>query len=155
MHVKKNCVRQSKPRSSSSDSDAGPTEELGNEETSVSSVTAGAKRKSDAPERPTPSKKRLLTNAPLIEHDEAELELQLLAVEARRLDFEVAKWKQQQTLRRETLRLKADEISLKEAATRQAQQTQVMELRAKLLKALDEVGTAPAQARKYLALLDG
>ncbi|KAE8967333.1 hypothetical protein PR002_g28096 [Phytophthora rubi] len=160
MHVKKGSTRRSKPRSSSSDSDAVPTEDLDDNATPVS-VTTGVKRKSNA-ERPVQIKKTSRTSlneasSPLIEDNsvEDEAELQLLAIEARRLDFEVSKWKQQQKLRRETLQLKAEEISLKEATTRQTQQTQVMELKAKVLKALDKVGTTPAQARKYLALLEG
>ncbi|EGZ10603.1 hypothetical protein PHYSODRAFT_388340, partial [Phytophthora sojae] len=92
--------------SDSVDSDVVPVEDLGNNETPVSAVTSGMKRKSDAPERPTQHKKnsrRTLNEAdnPVIEDNsvEDEAELQLLAIEARRLDFEVAKWKQQQALR--------------------------------------------------------
>ncbi|KAF1774581.1 hypothetical protein GQ600_11117 [Phytophthora cactorum] len=93
----------------------------------------------------------------LFEDDQAvnEAELQLLAIESRRLDFEVVKWKQQQALRRETLKLKSEEINLKETTTKQKQQTQMMELRARLLKALDEAGKPPAEAKKYLAVLEG
>ncbi|KAF1774553.1 hypothetical protein GQ600_12883 [Phytophthora cactorum] len=76
-----------------------------------------------------------------------EAELQLLAIESRRLDFEVVKWKQQQALRRETLKLKSEEINLKETTTKQKQQTQMMELRARLLKALDEAGKPPGRRR--------
>ncbi|CAI5719020.1 unnamed protein product [Hyaloperonospora brassicae] len=77
----------------------------------------------------------------------------LLAVETRHLDFAVAKWKQQQTLRRERLQLKRAEIQFKERVTKQQLQMQVMELRARLVKALEETGQSPAQAKKYLALL--
>ncbi|GMF50718.1 unnamed protein product [Phytophthora fragariaefolia] len=99
--------------------------------------------------------RRIFLTPPRDRSMEQEAALQLLAIETRRLDFEVAKWKQQQALRREALQLKAEEIALKEATTRQRQQTHVMELRAKLLKALDEAGAPPAQTREYLALLDG
>uniref|UniRef100_A0AAV1UPX1 Uncharacterized protein n=1 Tax=Peronospora matthiolae TaxID=2874970 RepID=A0AAV1UPX1_9STRA len=73
----------------------------------------------------------------------------------RRLHYycEVAKWKWQQTLRRERLQLKREEIQYKEKLTKQQLQVQVMELRARLGKALDEAGQSPAQAKKYLALL--
>uniref|UniRef100_A0AAV1UNB3 Uncharacterized protein n=1 Tax=Peronospora matthiolae TaxID=2874970 RepID=A0AAV1UNB3_9STRA len=80
-------------------------------------------------------------------------ELKLIAMETRQLNFEVAKWKQQQTLRRERLQLKREEIQYKEKLTKQQLQVQVMELRARLGKALDEAGQSPAQAKKYLALL--
>ncbi|CAH0490415.1 unnamed protein product [Peronospora farinosa] len=91
---------------------------------------------------------------PLFE-DAHEVELQLLAIETRRLDFEVAQWKQQQMLRREALQLKREEIKLKEVTTKQQQHTHVMELKTGILQALDQVGQPPAQARKYLALLEG
>ena len=77
----------------------------------------------------------------------------LLAVETRQLDFAVAKWKQQLTLRRERLQLKRAEIQFKERVTKQQLQLQVMELRARLVKALEETKQSPAQATKYLALL--
>ena len=89
-------------------------------------------------------------DAPDAAHTE---KLKLVAMETRQLDFEVAKWKQQQTLRRERLQLKREEINYKEKMTKQQLQVQVMKLRARLVKALDEAGQSPVQAKKYLALL--
>ena len=45
------------------------------------------------------------------------------------------------------------EFNYKEKMTKQQLQVQMMELRASLVKALDEAGQSPAQAKKYLALL--
>ncbi|KAL4123872.1 hypothetical protein PRIC2_009718 [Phytophthora ramorum] len=127
----------------------------------LSSFTSPSKRKNEASEASqgtkTPRKGEMILNeAPETLFDrQDEAELQLLVIESRRLDFEVAKWKQQQKLRRETLQLKSEEINLKEATTRQQLETQGMELRARLIKALDETNKPPAQMREYLELLEG
>ncbi|KAL4150565.1 hypothetical protein PRNP1_009967 [Phytophthora ramorum] len=130
-------------------------------ELALSSFISTNKRKNEASEASqgtkTPRKGEMTLNeAPETLFDrQDEAELQLLVIESRRLDFEVAKWKQQQKLRRETLQLKSEEINLKEATTRQQLQTQGMELRARLIKALDETNKPPAQMREYLELLEG
>lgn len=169
MHVKRSMSKADRrrltARDSTSDSDVSSTEELSDDDKPLSSIVKTKKRKNEASEATPPTKKpsrkdeSILNEAskPLFEDNSVvdEVELQLLAIETRQLDFEVAKWKRQQALRRETLQLKSEEINLKETTTKQQQQTQVMELRARIVKALDEAGIAPAQTRKYLALLEG
>ncbi|RLN82699.1 hypothetical protein BBJ28_00018978 [Nothophytophthora sp. Chile5] len=81
-------------------------------------------------------------------------EWEMLELETRRLAFEVAQWKQQQALRRETLELKSEEIRCKEEVTRQQHEVQTMEVRARVVQALGEVGKTAAQAREYLDLLE-
>ncbi|CAH0482803.1 unnamed protein product [Peronospora belbahrii] len=92
---------------------------------------------------------------PLIKAPSDEAEFQLLAIQTDQLEFKVAQWKQQQMLRRDALQLKSEEIKLKEMITKQQQHTQVMELKAGIFKALDEANQSSAQAKKYLALLEG
>ncbi|KAG2787839.1 hypothetical protein PC129_g22189 [Phytophthora cactorum] len=146
---------------SASDSDVVTAEDLSEDDKPLGSMVQRKKRKTEAhqpPQRKKNSKQsQKEATETLFEDDQAvnEAELQLLAIESRRLDFEVVKWKQQQALRRETLKLKSEEINLKETTTKQKQQTQMMELRARLLKALDEAGKPPAEAKKYLAVLEG
>ncbi|RLN48559.1 hypothetical protein BBJ28_00023351 [Nothophytophthora sp. Chile5] len=79
---------------------------------------------------------------------------EMLELETRRLEFEVARWKEQQTLRRETLELKSEEIRCKGELTRQQHEVQTMEVRARVVQALGEAGKTAAQVREYLDLLE-
>ncbi|KAF4043182.1 hypothetical protein GN244_ATG04664 [Phytophthora infestans] len=164
MHVKRSMSKADRRRlvaasDSASVSDVEAAEELSEDDKPLSSIIQTKKRKTrvQGPRQPKKTSKETESEASeLLSEDNAavdEAELQLLAIESRRLDFEVAKWKQQQALRRETLKLKSEEINLKEATTKQKQQTQMMELRARLIKALDEAGKDPSETKKYLALL--
>jgi 2C-methyl-D-erythritol 2,4-cyclodiphosphate synthase len=165
MHVKRSMSEADRRRllrsASASNSDS---EQLSDDDKPLSAFVDSKKRKNVASALPPAKKTARKDDVALNEAFEVviedgpaqnEVELQLVAIETRRLDFEVAKWKQQQALGFEALRLKSEEIELKEATTKQLHQVQVMELRARLLKALDEVGKPAAQARKYLALLEG
>ncbi|ETO60396.1 hypothetical protein F444_21400 [Phytophthora nicotianae P1976] len=163
MHVKRSLSQADRRRliaASASASDSDVTGELSEDDKPLRSVAQRKKRKVEGQE--TPQAKKASNESdneiiePIFEDDSAvdEAELQLLAIESRRLDFEVAKWKQHQALRHETLKLKSEEITLKETTTKQKQQTQMMELRARLIQALDEAGKDPAESKKYLALLE-
>ncbi|CEG41924.1 uncharacterized protein PHALS_12236 [Plasmopara halstedii] len=118
----------------------------------------GKKRKIVSQE-PFDARRNYVHKPPQFMHEDRpnidEAELQLLIVESQRLDFEVSKWKQQQALRRETLQLKSEEISLKEATTKQKQETQMMEIRAKVFDALEKAGKGPDEVNEYFALLQG
>lgn len=83
------------------------------------------------------------------------VELQELELAARRLEFQAAQWKQQLALRKERLQLKSEEINGKETLTRQQQQVEAMEIRARVLRALGEMHKTPEQIREYLTLLEG
>ncbi|KAG7399067.1 hypothetical protein PHYBOEH_009845 [Phytophthora boehmeriae] len=81
-------------------------------------------------------------------------ECQELELESRRLDFEVAQWKQQEALRLDRLQLKSEEIMGKETLTRQQQELEAMEIRARVIQALHATKKSPAEVREYLALLE-
>lgn len=157
MHVKRSTSdrrRLSALNDTTSDSDEGATKKLADK------PQLHRKKRKIATREPSLAKKTHETSLNEVpEHPctsnstTKESELQLLAIESRRLDFEVVKWKQQQALRRETLMLKSEEISVKETTTRQKQETRMMELHAKLIIALDKAGKVE-QANEYLALLE-
>ncbi|OWZ19067.1 hypothetical protein PHMEG_0006734 [Phytophthora megakarya] len=164
MQEKQSTFKAARQRLVAADDSSTASESNGEEHSDEEKATVNQnKRKNEAQEPSPPKKAPKTTENGLNEAPEAlfetnaavEVELELLAIESRRLDFEVVKWKQQQALRRQTLQLKCEEINLKEATTKQQQQTQKMELRAKLIKALDEAGTALTQVREYLALVEG
>lgn len=122
------------------------------------SFVQGKKRKIAAQE-PVHASKTYFHEPPHFLYEDSpaidETELQLLSIESCRLEFEVKRWKQQQALRREKLQLKSEEITLKEATTKEKQKTQMMELRSKLFNALDEAGKGAEEADEYFALLQG
>ncbi|OWY96611.1 hypothetical protein PHMEG_00033082 [Phytophthora megakarya] len=164
MQVKQSTFKAARQRLIAADDSSTASESNGEEHSDEEKATVNQNKRKNEVQEPSPPRKapktteNSLNEAPeaLFETNAAvEVELELLAIESRRLDFEVIKWKQQQALRRQTLQLKCEEINLKGATTKQQQQTQEMEIRAKLIKALDEAGTAVTQVREYLALLEG
>ncbi|CAI5708999.1 unnamed protein product [Peronospora destructor] len=143
--------KAARQRLMASDSDVGLPEDFSDDDRLSSSFTMRKKHKK---ETSVPAKNTSRKQSEAV-REAYEVELQLLAIETRRLDFEVAQWKHHQMLRREALQLKSEEIKTKEVTTKQQQQTHVMELKAGILQALDQAGQLPAQARTYLALLEG
>ena len=160
MHVKRSMSKADRQRliarDSTSDSDVGEAFAGNDNLPSALAMRKKQKTETSAPAKNTTKRQEnWVSEAPEPLLQAHEMELQLLAIETRRLDFEVAQWKQQQLLRREALQLKREEIKLKEATTKQQQHTHVMDLKAGILQALDQAGQPPAQARLYLALLEG